>query len=208
MTETKHPMLKAHTLAIAGVAAVLMLAGAAMAQQPPPPRTPAPAAQQPMRAPAPTAPGQIELPQSTTATYGNWVVLCQTRAGPPVEKVCDMAQVTQQQGSGAPFSRVAIGRTAKGQAAKLIVQVPVNASFAANVRVQVGDGDAGIAAPFARCLPSGCFVDFELKDDVLKKFRASSAAGKLTFADAGGHDVEVPISFNGFAQAFDALARE
>ena len=39
------------------------------------------------------------------------------------------------------------------------------------------------------------------KDDVLKKFRTASGAGKLSFADAGGHDVSVPLSFNGFNQA-------
>jgi invasion protein IalB len=38
--------------------------------------------------------------------------------------------------------------------------------------------------------------------------RAASGAGKLSFADAAGHDVSVPISFNGFAQALDALVRE
>ena len=46
------------------------------------------------------------------------------------------------------------------------------------------------------------------KDDVLKKFRTASGAGKLSFADAGGHDVSVPLSFNGFNQAFDALLKE
>lgn len=38
--------------------------------------------------------------------------------------------------------------------------------------------------------------------------RAASGAGKLSFADAGGHDVTVPLSSNGFNQAFDALAKE
>jgi invasion protein IalB len=37
-----------------------------------------------------------------------------------------------------------------------------------------------VAAPFARCVPSGCFADFEVKDDTLKKFRAGSGGGKLS----------------------------
>jgi len=57
-------------------------------------------------------------------------------------------------------------------------------------------------------VPAGCFSEFELRDDVLKKFRAASGAGKLSFPDAGGHDVAVPLSFKGFAQAYDALAKE
>jgi hypothetical protein len=35
-----------------------------------------------------------------------------------------------------------------------------------------------------------------------------SGAGKPSFAYAGGSDITAPLSFNGFAQAFDALAAE
>jgi invasion protein IalB len=63
-------------------------------------------------------------------------------------------------------------------------------------------------APFARCVPVGCFAEFELKDDSLKKFGAASGIGRLSFADARGHDVAVPLPFNGFVQALDTLARE
>jgi invasion protein IalB len=129
-------------------------------------------------------------------------------AGPPPEKTCDMAQVTQLQGKNLPFSRLAVARPVSGQPIALVVQVPVNASFSAPVRIQTADADPGMTVAFARCLPAGCFASFELKDDVLKKLRTAPAAGKLSFADAGGHDITVPVSFNGFAQAFDALAKE
>ena len=56
--------------------------------------------------------------------------------------------------------------------------------------------------------PEVCALLPDLKEDVLKKFRAASGTGKLSFADAGGHDVAVPLSFNGFAQAFEALVKE
>ena len=187
-------------------AALVVTAVAAAAQQHPignPPLSRTPSQAQMTQAPA-----AVEAPQSTTATYADWVVQCQTRAGPPAEKICDMAQVTQLQGKNVPFSRIAVAQPVGGQPIRLVVQVPVNASFAANVRVQTGDTDPGIAAPFARCLPGGCFADFDLKDDVLKKLRAASGAGKLSFADSTGHDVSVPISFNGFAQALDALVRQ
>jgi invasion protein IalB len=194
-------MLNAYKLPMLGAAAALILSSTAIAQQANPSRAPATAQAQ-------TAPSQIELPQSTTATYADWVVQCQSHAGPPPEKVCDMAQVTQAQGSNTAFSRVAIAQPVKGQVVRLVVQLPVNASFAGNVRIQTGDTDPGIAAPFARCIPGGCFADFDLKDDVLKKFRGSSGNGKLTFPDSTGREIAVPVSFNGFAQAFDALARE
>jgi len=180
---------------------MMAIAGSAAAQQPP--RRPAAAPHSDQEQPAAS-----EAPQRTTATYDDWVVQCETPPGPTPQKVCEMAQVTQVQGKNLPFSRIGIPRPVKGQPVKLIVQVPVNVSFVTNVRIRADDSDPGVAAPFARCLPSGCFAEFEVKDDTLKKFRAGSGAGKLSFADAGGHEVVVPLSFKGFVQAYDSLLKE
>jgi hypothetical protein len=59
-----------------------------------------------------------------------------TNANPPAVEVRDMAQVTQLQGKNIPFSRVGVAHRDKGQPVKLIVQVPVNASFATDMRIQ------------------------------------------------------------------------
>jgi invasion protein IalB len=206
---------KCVSFATAAMLAVILGSAAAQAQQQPAPRPapPRPAAQpqapsQPQAQSQPAAQG--DAPQSTTATYGDWVVQCQTQAGPPPQKLCEMAQVAQAQVQGrtVPFSRIGIVRPVKGEPIRFIVQVPVNVSFATNVHIQTADADPGIIAPFARCLPSGCFADFELKEETLRKFRAAAAGGKLTFADAGGHEISAPVSFSGFAQALDALMKE
>lgn len=152
------------------------------------------------------APG--ETPQRTTATYGDWIVQCDIDAGAARQKTCDMSQGTQIQGKNLPFSRVAVAHPSSGHPVKLVVQLPVNVSFGTAVRIQTADNDAGITAPFARCRPEGCFAEFDIKDDILKKFRAASGVGKLSFADSGGHDVAIPLSFKGFNQAFDALSKE
>ncbi len=184
------------------VAFLILAAATAQAQQrPAPPAHPAPPA-------AARTPAAGDVPQRTTATYGDWVLQCVENSSPPSEPVCDMAQVTQLQGKNLPFSRVAVSRPEKGKPIKLIVQVPVNASFSTQVHIQTSDTDPGVIAPFANCTPNGCFAEFDLKEDILRKLREASGTGKLSFADAGGHDVSVPISFNGFAQAFDALAKK
>jgi invasion protein IalB len=201
--------------ALAGIV-LLTMAGSAVAQQPVTRPAPRPVPQT-VQAPTPQMPGQAspqgslqgDVPQSTTATYADWVVQCLTHAGTPPEKLCEMAQVTQLQGKNVPFSRIAIEHPTKEQPTiKLIVQVPVNASFATPVHVQTADADPGMTTPFARCIPGGCFAEFDLKEEALRKFRAASGVGKLSFADAGGHDVSVPLSFNGFAQAYEALLKE
>jgi invasion protein IalB len=195
------------TTALLQAAVLLMtLAGRASAQQPPrssPAPSPTPPAVQ-----VPRSAAQDEAPQRTTATYEDWIVQCEMQNGPTPEKVCDMAQMTQMQGKNIPFSRVAIARPVKGQPIKLFVQLPVNVSFRTNVRIQTSDSDAGVVAPFARCLPAGCFADFEIKEEVVKKLRAASGAGKLSFADAAGREVAIPLSFKGFSQALDALGKE
>lgn len=208
-----HNAMSEHMKIVArGVAAAVLLtaASSAIAQQVPPPRPALPPVQRPAppaQAQAPAA-AQLEVPQRTTATYGDWVLQCETATTPPAAEVCDIAQVTQVQGRNVPFSRIAVAHPEKGQPVKLVVQVPVNASFGTNVRIQTGDEDPGVQAPFTNCTPNGCFAEFELKEELLRKLRVATSVGKVSFADAGAHPIAVPISFNGFGQAFDALAKK
>jgi invasion protein IalB len=177
-------------------AVLVAISGPALAQQP--------------RPPAPAEPPVSDTPQRTTATYANWVLACETQPGPPPQKTCGITQAVQSQAQGrtTPFSTVTVLHPVKGQAVKLVIQVPPNITVSTNVRVQTADADPGVAVQFARCAPAGCFADFDIKDDMLKKLRAASGNGKITYADVVGHEVVVPLSFSGFNQAFEALAKE
>jgi invasion protein IalB len=66
------------------------------------------------------------------------------------------------------------------------------------------DADPGIAVSFLRCAPASCFAEFDINDDR----DCASGNGKVTYADVSGQDVVVPLSFSGFSQAFEALAKE
>jgi invasion protein IalB len=196
---------------------LLALAGGAVAQQPAPKPTPPRPAQPPHQAPAAPAPQAQtapapattdQNPQRTTASYGDWVVRCEVVPGPPPQKNCDMEQLAQVQGQANPISRVAIPLPQKGEPPKFFIQVPINVSFAAPIKVTTNDKDAGITTPFRRCVPAGCFGEIELKDDLQKKFRGSTEAGKILFKDAADRDVAIPLSFKGFAQAFEALLKQ
>jgi invasion protein IalB len=193
-------------------ALLLTLAGAAGAQQPAPkPAPPKPApAQHPAPAPVPQAQAAPadQNPQRTTASYGDWVVRCEVAPGPPPQKNCDMEQLAQVQGQANPISRVAIPLPPKGEPAKLFIQLPINVSFTAPVKIVTDGKDAGITTPFRRCVPAGCFAEIELKDDIQKKFRASAEPGKIMFKDAADRDVAIPLSFKGYAQAFEALLKQ
>ncbi|HLH90193.1 MAG TPA: invasion associated locus B family protein [Xanthobacteraceae bacterium] len=201
-------MTKRTIIAAASLAGAFLMASVA-AQQPPMPRTtaprPAPRAQQPAAPPAPAAP--VEGPQRTSASYGDWVVRCEITTTQPPQKNCDMEQLAQMQGQANPISRVAIPLPAKGQPARLIIQVPVNVSLSAPVRISADNKDH-LTVAFHRCIPAGCFADTELKEEEIRRFRVETAAGKLLYKDSGDRDVTIPLSFKGFGQAFDALVKQ
>jgi len=193
------------------LAGVLLAAGPVAAQQPPTPRPAPRPAPRPQAQPQPQPPAQLpapvsQEPQSTTATYGDWLVRCVTQPGPPPQKSCDMEQLAQMQGQ--PISRVGIPVPAKGQQPRMIIQLPVNVSLATGVKLEASAKDRALALPFRRCVPAGCLADAELKEEELKRFRAETEPGKITYKDANERDVAIPISFKGFAQAFDALLKQ
>ena len=201
-------MTKRTIIAAASLAGAFLLAVPTAGQQPPTPRPaaprPAPAAR-PQQPAAPAAP--VEGPQRTSASYGDWVVRCEITTTQPPQKNCDMEQLAQMQGQANPISRVAIPLPAKGQPARLIIQVPVNVSLGAPVRISADNKDH-LTVAFHRCIPAGCFADTELKEDEIKRFRAETAAGKLLYKDSADRDVTIPLSFKGFGQAFEALIKQ
>jgi invasion protein IalB len=144
--------------------------------------------------------------QSTTATYEDWVVRCSTQGTPP-QKHCDMEQLTQMQGQTSPTSRLVVTYV-KGQPLKLTAQLPVNILLATSLKIQMSDNDPGVSAPFQRCVPAGCFSTLDIKDDLVRKFREAKTPGKMSFKDAAGRDVALPVSFKGFGQAFDMLTKQ
>jgi invasion protein IalB len=185
-------------VAYLSVGAAVMFAGSSAIAQLPSGTPP----ERPQVAPAPA-----ETPQRTTATYGDWVLQCDTTTSSP-QKLCEISQVSMVQGKNVPFSQIMVPHPVKGQPVKLVVLVPVNVNFATPMRLVSGDNDPGISIPLTRCIPMGCSTDFSLNEAALKKLLAATGSGKVIFADAAGREVNIPLSFNGFVQAYDALAKQ
>src|SRR5262249_49103037 len=194
---------------------LLALAGAAAAQQPvpkPAPARPTQPAQTQHQAPAPApqaAPAAVDQnPQRTTASYGDWTVRCELAPGPPPQRNCEMDQLVQMPGQPNPISRVLIPLPQKGEPPKFFIQLPINVSFATPLKLTMNDKDAGITTPFRRCVPAGCVAEIDLKDDLQKKFRAATEQGRILYKNAADQDMTIPLSFKGFAQAFEALLKQ
>src|SRR5882757_3970272 len=88
-----------------------------------------------------------QTPQQTTATYEDWIVRCETAAGPPPKKNCEMVQSTQMQGQGV-ISQVAVAHPVKGQPVKIVVQLPNGVWLPTGVKLVAGAADPGLTATF------------------------------------------------------------
>lgn len=200
------------TLAL-GVPAGMAIGQTQRTQSQPAPaqRSPAAPAQAAPAAPAgPAAPAPVSAdPDRTTASFGDWLLRCE-RVG-EAERNCEVAQVIAVQGSQQPIAQVALGRTARGQAAlTLLVQVPVNVDLGTPLRL-IGDDREPLAieTSWRRCVPAGCFASTELREEVIvRRLRDRPEPMRIEFRDSAGRELRLAFSVRGLGPALDALARE
>jgi len=152
---------------------------------------------------ASAVPVSAQVPQLTTATYDDWTVRCEVH---DAAKTCEMEQTSQVQGQ--PVSQIAIGRASKNAPLRIVFQVPINVWLPAGVTFALDDKDPGVSATFKRCVGTGCFADTDLPTTIVNRLHSQTQNGKLLFKDAAQRPVTIPVSFKGFAAAFDAMARE
>ncbi|GLS46275.1 invasion associated locus B family protein [Methylobacterium brachythecii] len=197
------------TLALALPATVALLAAGLtwpVGAQPNKPASPA----APQAAPQPAPRVVPAEPGATTASFGDWVLRCQRggTAEKPV-RVCEVGQTMQVQGQNQPIAQIAIGRTGATEPLQVTVVLPANVAFPSTVRLLAEEKDNnGVELPWRRCLPGACIADAAAKDEALKRWRAASEPGRITFKNAAGQEVAIPLSWRGLPQALDALGRE
>jgi invasion protein IalB len=149
-------------------------------------------------------------PTSTSADFGDWALRCQ-RAGSGAEtpRVCEVAQQIRAQDQQNAVAELAIGRLKKADPPRLTVVLPVNVTFS-NPPSFSADGKVPEPLNFGwrKCLPGGCIADALLNDDVLRRWKTQTSAGRIAWTDAAGGVLAIGLSFRGLAQALDALNKE
>ena len=161
--------------------------------------------------PAPAQPVPLpSTPQSTSATYGDWVLNCQRIGeGAAQKKICEVTQTLAAKGQTSPIARIALGRLAPNDPLRFTVQMPVNVAPATVPRLQFGDKAAGASTlAWQRCVPAGCFASVPLDDAALQRVKGSQDQGRIVFHDGADREATLPMSARGLAQALDALAKE
>ena len=155
-------------------------------------------------APAPVGPD----PSITTASYGDWTARCEKGTGDKAQRICEAVQTVQLPNQQVPVAQIAFGHATTSDPLKLVVVLPVDVWFPSTVKVSVGDKDpSGVELSWRRCLPVGCFAESAGSDEAARRWRSESGQGRIVYKDGLNHDVTLPISFRGLAQALDALAK-
>ncbi len=180
---------------------------APVAQIPPRPAATTPAPPAPAPRPVAAAPQDTTIgnaPSMTTATYGDWVVRCSQQTE---GRLCEAAQTLFVQGQPNPVALIAVGREKPTEPIRLVVQLPVNVTFAGRLKITLKEGAPTIDLNIERCVPAGCFAVMQPADEALRQLRAHTEPARMAYKDAAQHDVAWPFSLRGLPQALDALAK-
>lgn len=173
-------------------------------------------AQSRQAAPAAPAPAPATAPDRTSAAYGDWTLRCETTrpAGQPAQRLCEIA-LTFTDARNQPVAQMVMGRTARAEPMRVILQVPIETRVEEAARLQADPAAAAgeaLSLPFKLCSVArgGCFAEAELPNDAaLRRLRArGDAPGRVTFRDSAGREIHLTMSLRGFGAALDALGRE
>jgi invasion protein IalB len=123
------------------------------------------------------------------------------------QQVCEVAQSLEVKGQGV-VAQIALGRLPGKSPMRMTIVLPPNISLASGVRVGLGDKDENAAElAWKRCLPGGCVAEMDIRDDVLRLWRAQAGAGQIRYVLASAQPLSLGFSFRGLAVALDNLAK-
>ena len=90
----------------------------------------------------------------------------------------------------------------------MTIVLPPNVSLSSKVRVSVTDKDENpVELEWKRCLPGGCVVEGEVRDDLVRLWRAQTGAGQIRYRLGSAQLLSLSFSFRGLAAALDNLAK-
>ena len=146
---------------------------------------------------------EAATPEVTTATFGNWMVVCVGTG--PTQRCEGLHSLKNPQGQAVAV--LAVGHPGKGQPLRLSLRVPVSVTIGSPATLTIGSTDA-IALPFGICIPQGCFADIPLNTPAaVSRLRAVATDTAVTarWQDAMANKIELPVSFKGLSVVFDRL---
>jgi invasion protein IalB len=156
-------------------------------------------------------------PQATTATYGAWTLRCITApaaeagtatATSAAAPRCEIDQQIVVNGQSAPVAVLAVGPDPASGNLQLVAQLPVGVWLPERPVFGLTATATPVPLTYRRCLPGACFADADINANLESGMRSATAPGLLGFQITAGKDIGLPVSFNGFGAALDALKKQ
>jgi invasion protein IalB len=147
----------------------------------------------------------VRAQQQTTALYGDWTLSCIIAPDPASGQSCGLVQLQKLKGQSNAISQIGIGRDAKSDPLKISIEVISNAWITGGVELMTNENALVLTAPFKWCTSTRCLADAELSDVNIQTLNIQTEPGKLAYKTASRVSVSIPVSFDGFGKAMDAL---
>lgn len=135
-------------------------------------------------------------------SFEAWQIQCETPPGAPSE-LCALVQNVAAVDRPNVELRVTIVKTLDGGAHILRVAVPLGVLLDGGLGLRIDDTDIG-TADFARCLPSGCYVEM-IMDEALVATLSSGETAWFVIFQTPDEGIGIPIDLPGFAAGFAEL---
>jgi invasion protein IalB len=198
------PLGRALTASFAAglLAAAMVVATPAFAQQPPPKakqaapkQAPAAKPAAPQAAPAPQ-PGAEQPPQ---LMYSPWLKVCGKGPETNNKQVCVLTKDGRLE-NGMPVAVVQLFEP-EGEAKVLRVTVPLGMQLQHGTRMIIDQGPAA-QEPYKICFPVGCMSDYPVTDDMIAKMKKGQTI-TLQAINMQGTPISLPLPLADFAKAYD-----
>lgn len=152
-----------------------------------------------------------DIPESTTATYGDWTLRCIAQPGrnrsgdnhpvAPATSRCEIDQTIILKGQTTPVARIAIGIDPESKTQRLVAQLPEGSWLSAQPLLSVGQNSQPISLTYRRCLRGTCLADAIFTNEMISAAATATKPGLVSFQMIAGKDIRLPVSMNGFAAA-------
>ena len=140
--------------------------------------------------------------RTAKARYGEWEMRCETPPGAAREQ-CYLSQSISPEERPNITLVVIVLKTADGKSRLLRVIAPLGVQLSKGLGLKIDDGEIG-HAPFARCLPNGCFAEVDMDDKLIDQLSAGKTATLIIF-QIPEEGVGIPMPLAGFREGFDKL---
>lgn len=141
--------------------------------------------------------------QQSTETWGDWTKVCgEDDTG---REVCRIVQSVNQRESGQLIFQTTIGYFQDNPQPLMFLTAPLGIFLPRGLTLVI-DGNEVKTVPVQRCDQNGCLAGVPMDPELIDLLQ-NGESGELVFATNVKQNAKVPLSLNGFTEAFSKLER-